>query len=40
MFASAAARQFNMRLFGLHIYASQVCTETALTCRVGLAGFI
>jgi hypothetical protein len=22
-----------MRLFGLHIYASQVCTETALTCR-------
>jgi hypothetical protein len=33
--ASAAAWpvQFDMRLLGLHIYASQVCTETALRCR-------
>lgn len=35
MLASVAAWpvQFNMRLLGLHIYASQVCTETALICR-------
>ena len=31
--AAAWAVQFNMRLLSLHIYASQVCTETALTCR-------
>ena len=36
MLASVAAWpvQFNMRLLGLHIYASQVCAETALTCRI------
>ncbi len=35
MLASVAAWpvQFDMRLLGLHIYASQVCTETALICR-------
>jgi hypothetical protein len=29
--------QFNMRLFGLHIYAWQVCTETAFTYRISSA---
>ena len=40
MLASVAAWpvQFNMRLLGLHIYASQVCTETALICRSAVEG--